>query len=49
MWSVRAQERKSVSVRAWLHTTTNAEIIRRFLPVAIRIEQESELAWRVEV
>ena len=32
-----------------LHTTTNAEIIRRFLPVPIRIEPESELVWRVTV
>ena len=32
-----------------LHTTTNAEVIRRFLPVAIHMEQESKLAWRVEV
>jgi RNA 3'-terminal phosphate cyclase (ATP) len=32
-----------------LHTTTNAEVIRRFLPVAIHMGQESELAWRVEV
>ena len=32
-----------------LHTTTNAEVIQRFLPVPIRVEQESELAWRVEV
>jgi RNA 3'-terminal phosphate cyclase (ATP) len=32
-----------------LHTTTNAEVIQRFLPVSIRIEQESELAWRVTV
>jgi RNA 3'-terminal phosphate cyclase (ATP) len=32
-----------------LHTTTNAEVIHRFLPVPIRVEQESELAWRVEV
>ncbi|MGD0261612.1 MAG: RNA 3'-terminal phosphate cyclase [Verrucomicrobiota bacterium] len=30
-----------------LHTTTNAEIIRRFLPVPIRIEPESDLIWRV--
>jgi len=30
-----------------LHTTTNANVIQRFLPVSIRIEQESELAWRV--
>ena len=32
-----------------LHTTTNAEIIRRFLPVPIHIEPESELVWRVTV
>ena len=32
-----------------LHTTTNAEVIRRFLPVAISIDQESDLVWRVEV
>jgi RNA 3'-terminal phosphate cyclase (ATP) len=32
-----------------LHTTTNAGVIQRFLPVPIRIEQESELAWRVTV
>ena len=32
-----------------LHTTTNAEVIQRFLPAPIRVEQESELAWRVEV
>ena len=32
-----------------LHTTTNAEVIQRFLPVPIRLEQESELAWRVTV
>ena len=32
-----------------LHTTTNAEIVRRFLPVPIRIEPESELVWRVTV
>ena len=32
-----------------LHTTTNAEIIRRFLPVPIRIEPESDLVWRVTV
>jgi hypothetical protein len=31
-----------------LHTTTNADVIQRFLPVPIRVEQESELAWRVE-
>jgi len=32
-----------------LHTTTNAQIIQRFLTVPIRIEQESELVWRVTV
>ena len=32
-----------------LHTTTNAEVIQRFLPVSIRIEQENELVWRVIV
>ncbi len=32
-----------------LHTTTNAQIIRRFLPVPIRIEQATELAWVVTV
>ena len=30
-----------------LRTTTNAEVIQRFLPVLIRLEQESELAWRI--
>jgi len=32
-----------------LHTTTNAQVIQRFVKVAIRIEQESELAWRVAI
>jgi RNA 3'-terminal phosphate cyclase (ATP) len=32
-----------------LHTTTNAEVIQRFLSVSIRIEQENELVWRVIV
>jgi RNA 3'-terminal phosphate cyclase (ATP) len=32
-----------------LHTTTNAEVIQRFLPVSIRIEQENELVWRALV
>ena len=32
-----------------LHTTTNAEVIQRFLPVPIRLEQESDLAWFVKV
>jgi RNA 3'-terminal phosphate cyclase (ATP) len=31
------------------HTTTNAEVIQRFLPVPIRLDQEGELAWRVSV
>jgi len=31
------------------HTTTNAQVIQRFLPVAIGMEQESELVWRVIV
>lgn len=32
-----------------LHTTTNATIIRRFLPTLIRFEQISETAWRIAV
>ena len=32
-----------------LHSTTNAAVIQRFLPVPIRFEQESELVWRVTV
>jgi RNA 3'-terminal phosphate cyclase (ATP) len=32
-----------------LHTTTNAEVIQRFLPVSIRIEEESELAWCINI
>ena len=32
-----------------LHTTTNAEVIQRFLSVSIGFEQEGELAWRVIV
>jgi len=35
------------TTRPSLHTTTNAQVIQRFLPVAIRLEQETELAWRV--
>ncbi|HOX05700.1 MAG TPA: RNA 3'-terminal phosphate cyclase [Planctomycetota bacterium] len=31
------------------HTSTNAEIIGRFLDVAVKIEKESSSAWRVEV
>ena len=30
-----------------LHTTTNAGVISRFLPVRIGIQQESDFAWRV--
>ena len=30
-----------------LHATTNAEVINRFLPVRIGMQQESELVWRV--
>jgi RNA 3'-terminal phosphate cyclase (ATP) len=37
------------TTRPSLHATTNAEVIQRFLPVSIRVEQESELAWRVTV
>ncbi len=32
-----------------LHSTTNAAVIQRFLPVPIRFEQESDLVWRVTV
>jgi RNA 3'-terminal phosphate cyclase (ATP) len=32
-----------------LHTTTNAEVIQRFVTIPIRTERESELVWRVEV
>jgi RNA 3'-terminal phosphate cyclase (ATP) len=32
-----------------LHTTTNAEVIQRFLPVPIKVEQERELGWGVTV
>jgi len=32
-----------------LHSTTNAAIIQRFLPMPIQFEQESELVWRVRV
>ena len=32
-----------------LHTTTNAEVIQRFLAVPIKVEQERELGWRVTV
>jgi RNA 3'-terminal phosphate cyclase (ATP) len=32
-----------------LHTTTNADVIQRFLYVPIRIEQETEVVWHVKV
>jgi RNA 3'-terminal phosphate cyclase (ATP) len=32
-----------------LHTTTNAAIIQRFLPISIRFEQEDEHAWKVNI
>jgi RNA 3'-terminal phosphate cyclase (ATP) len=32
-----------------LHFTTNAAIIQRFLPVPVRCEQESELAWKISI
>jgi RNA 3'-terminal phosphate cyclase (ATP) len=32
-----------------LHTTTNAEVIQRFVPIPIRVEQESPMVWRVQV
>jgi RNA 3'-terminal phosphate cyclase (ATP) len=38
-----------LTTKPTLHTTTNAEVIQRFLPVPIRVEQESELVWRVAV
>ena len=37
------------TTRPSLHSTTNAAVIQRFLPVPIRFEQESELVWRVTV
>lgn len=32
-----------------LHSVTNAGIIQRFLPVPIRFEQQTEVAWRVSI
>lgn len=32
-----------------LHFTTNAAVIQRFLPAPVRCEQESELAWKINV
>ena len=37
------------TTRPSLHSTTNAAVIQRFLPVPIRFEQENELVWRVTV
>jgi len=37
------------TVKPSLHSITNANIIQRFLPVAIQFDQESDLAWRVTV
>lgn len=37
------------TVRPSSHTLTNADIIGQFLPVDIRVEQESPLAWQVVV
>ena len=31
------------------HTTTNAQVIQRFLPVSIHLEQENELGWKISV
>ena len=32
-----------------LHTTTNADVINRFLPVRIGMQQENELVWKVAI
>ena len=32
-----------------LHTSTNAEVIHRFLPVRMAMQQESELVWKVAI
>ena len=37
------------TTRPSLHSTTNATVIQRFLPVPIRFEQENKLVWRVSV
>lgn len=37
------------TTRPSLHTRTNAEVIQRFLPVSICMEQESEMVWCVRV
>jgi RNA 3'-terminal phosphate cyclase (ATP) len=35
------------TTRPSLHTTTNADVIRRFLPVSISFEHENETVWRI--
>ena len=35
------------TVKPSLHSITNANVIQRFLPVAIQFDQESDLVWRV--
>jgi len=37
------------TTRPSLHTTTNANVINRFLPVHIGMQQESELVWKVVI
>lgn len=37
------------TVKPSLHSITNANVIQRFLPVAIQFDQESDLVWRVTV
>jgi len=32
-----------------LHTTTNADVINRFLPIRIGMQQESELVWKLAI
>ena len=32
-----------------LHTTTNAEVIQRFVFMPVRIAQESEQIWRINL
>jgi RNA 3'-terminal phosphate cyclase (ATP) len=38
-----------LTTKPTMHTTTNAEVIKRFLPAPIRVVQEGELVWRVAV
>jgi len=44
-----ATENAVIPYAVSLHTTTNAEVIQRFVTIPIRTERESELVWRVEV